>query len=84
MNRVRKALKAGELYRPPRAVHCDDCDACTEVLDHHCPWVGTCVGKRNYRYFLCFVNVTGLMMLVYIGCVIWNLHVTAKEHVDNG
>ena len=67
------------MYRPPRTIHCDDCGACIERLDHHCPWVGNCIGKRNYRYFLLFVALMSVLICYYVGCTIWNLNSLAKE-----
>lgn len=41
--------------KPPRCHHCRVCRRCTLKMDHHCPFVNTCIGLRNYKYFNFFV-----------------------------
>lgn len=65
---------ACQVYRPPRCSHCRSCDNCVDGLDHHCVFLNTCIGRRNYTTFygmlchmlgLCFVGLVGCILHLY-------------------
>jgi hypothetical protein len=45
-----------------RISHCYDCNVCIEDIDHHCPWMGKCIGRGNMNVFILF-NMCWILFL---------------------
>ena len=60
-----------KLIRPLRSTHCNVCNNCVLRFDHHCPWIGTCVGNQNYPYFFIYLFLLNLSQILNaIFCII--------------
>lgn len=62
--------KTCRMHQPLRTKHCRDCGRCVRTHDHHCPWVGTCVGEGNRLYFYWFLvaQFVELTTFFLVGC----------------
>lgn len=43
------------IIKSETSFHCNICNKCVELFDHHCPYINGCLGYRNHKYFLLFL-----------------------------
>ena len=71
-----------EGYKAPRSHHCRRCGRCVLKMDHHCPWINTCVGHRNHGHFTAFLGsaICGCAMAAM--CLSGSLYYGLNRWVD--
>eukprot|EP01118_Nematostelium_gracile_P008101 TRINITY_DN2666_c0_g1_i1.p1 TRINITY_DN2666_c0_g1~~TRINITY_DN2666_c0_g1_i1.p1 ORF type:complete len:302 (-),score=41.74 TRINITY_DN2666_c0_g1_i1:22-927(-) len=47
--------KECNIQQPLRTKHCNKCDRCVLRFDHHCFFIGNCVGMNNHRVFMWYL-----------------------------
>ncbi|KAJ9663662.1 palmitoyltransferase for Vac8p [Neophaeococcomyces mojaviensis] len=64
--------KKCQVLKPDRTHHCSTCKRCVLKMDHHCPWLSTCLGLHNYKAFILFLIYTSLFCWVcFVSTAYW-------------
>ena len=70
-----------------KTTHCLICQKCIDEFDHHCFWVGNCIGKNNYDLFFCFLNLVIFNTLFNFGItsyyIIYEMTASGAEKGNN-
>jgi len=45
--------------------HCPVCNCCIRGHDHHCPWMGKCIGERTSRAFYAYLFLVATCILAW-------------------
>ena len=53
--------------------HCEKCEICYFGYDHHCIWMGHCVGRYNGIFFVIFIMSTFMFIVICIGMILVKL-----------
>ena len=74
------------MFRAPRVIHCNVCDCCVKGFDHHCLWVGTCIGERNFIWYQSFVLTLNIALAIalYLSGRAINHVLTKDDNLETG
>ena len=55
--------------------HCNFCNVCIEGFDHHCVWIGKCVGNKNKIWFYAMIgSVAVIYVFIIIAFIYFYIH----------
>lgn len=77
--RVRLMCHKCHCIRRPRSRHCNYCNHCVQDFDHHCIYLGCCIGRKNRLDFLLMI-ISLTLMAIYGSFIQMNSIETGSWH----
>lgn len=69
--------KKEKKFKPDRAHYCSNEKRNVLRMDHYCPWMSTCIGYRNHKYFILFLLYssisTNVVTVALIKALVYNV-----------
>ncbi|CAI5454543.1 unnamed protein product [Caenorhabditis angaria] len=60
--------------------HCAVCDHCVSKFDHHCPWLHSCITRKNMREFILFILSVVFSSAIYFFATLHYMLIEINEH----
>ena len=61
-------------------IHCHTCGICIIQQDHHCPWTGKCIGKKNIKFFVVFgCSLFGYIISLIISFITYIIYIIINK-----
>ena len=72
-----------KIIREPRSFHCIICGYCVIRHDHHCGFIGNCIGKNNTNKFVYFLSsIVVHCLIIFISTLVKLVNLTLKLNLN--
>ena len=71
------------VFKPLRCHHCSLCNRCVLNMDHHCPWIKSCIGFYNRKFFIQMVFYLIIAVISTVICNFTSTYNLIYETVQN-
>ena len=71
------------VFKPVRCHHCSMCKRCVLNMDHHCPWINSCIGFYNRKYFIQMIFYLLITIFSSLFANGYTVYTTVKEMIDD-
>jgi hypothetical protein len=70
---VFRCSACNDYFKGGNRKHCYSCNKCVIGFDHHCRYLNQCVGSANYKPWVAFMSMAGLLLVFQLGVSVYSM-----------